>query len=121
MRRRSELVEGSTNALGSTNAFVTNAIATAKTTTTSPMTALKPRNAVVELTSTTTTPPTGSTGNTLAKASNALSDVGPNPIEQKIIAKASCKGYRKFNYNWNNKVADDKNNNQVSFVIPSGE
>ena len=53
-------------------------------------------------TTTTTATTTLSTG---ARAhSNAASDVGPNNIEKNIIQRISSKKFRRFNYNWNNKV-----------------
>lgn len=72
-----------------------------------------------ELTSTTPPPTTGSSGTTPAKASsnstnwssrassNAASDAEPNQIETRIITKIGGKRFKRFNYNWNNKVAGE--------------
>ena len=68
-----------------------------------------------ELTSTTPPPTTGSSGTTVAKASsnsthpssNAASDAEPNQLETRIITKIGGKRFKRFNYNWNNKVAGE--------------
>jgi len=75
---------------------------------------------------TSTTPLTASTTPTLAKAdSNAASDVGPNQIENQIITKIPSKRFRRFNYNWNNKVSSErheknKNENEGGDAPPDG-
>ena len=107
MLRRSERLEGAVNHHGktTTSMLVTPSVRPKVTVTKAP-----------EERTSTTPPTTGSSGTTPGpKAiSNAASDVGPNKIEHKIIANVSNKRFRRFNYNWNNKVSSEEQRNKAS-------
>jgi len=127
MLRRSERLEGAVNHHGktTTSMLVTPSVRPKVTVTKAPeertsmlvTPAVRPKVTVTKAPEerTSTTPPTtGSSGTTPGpKAiSNAASDVGPNKIEHKIIANVSNKRFRRFNYNWNNKVSSEEQRNK---------